>query len=102
MDMIINRNEIVSATDFSKNFSEYSKKLKKQKRLFVFKNNQPDMVILDIDTYEEMLNLFEKAENQDILKIVEEREKADDGTIHTLDDALAIIQSRLSNSNESL
>lgn len=97
----MNRTEIVSATDFSKKFSEYSKRLKEQKRLFIFKNNQPDMVILDIDTYEEMFNIFEQfelAENQEILRIVEKREKADDGTVYTMNDALNIIKSRLAES----
>lgn len=85
MKVDFTKREIVSCSEFVKKFSEYSKALKDLKRLFIFKNNKPDMVVLDFDTYEEMASILEDIE---LLKIAKKREEESNGKIITQEELL--------------
>jgi|GEM_PF-1270051 PHD/YefM family antitoxin component YafN of YafNO toxin-antitoxin module len=86
MTMLMDRNEIVSATDLVKNFSKYREKTKEKSRMIIFKNNKPDLALLDINVYENLLKIAELVENQEIIAIVEERDRLDDGIRYSIDD----------------
>lgn len=48
--MLINTNNIVTATEANQNFSRISKMAEKNGRVYVFKNNRPKLLIIDLDT----------------------------------------------------
>jgi len=69
------RDEIISITDLSRNLStalnsiiDYSKE-----KLAISKNNKLQAVIIPIEEYERMVELYEEMENREIAKIIEER-----------------------------
>ncbi|MBU5317908.1 type II toxin-antitoxin system Phd/YefM family antitoxin [Clostridium bornimense] len=79
MSIVMERNNIVSSSDLVKNFAKIRNAVKAGTNMFVFKNNKPDLAILDIDEYEKLLKVIELLENESILKMVEERDKNDSG-----------------------
>lgn len=79
MSIVMERNNIVSSSDLVKNFAKIRNAVKAGTNMFVFKNNKPDLAILDIDKYEKLLKVIELLENESILKMVEERDKNDSG-----------------------
>ena len=48
--MLIDTNNIVTATEANQNFSRVSKLAEKNGRVYVFKNNRPKLLIIDLDT----------------------------------------------------
>ena len=84
----LTKEEIVSATDLVKNFANIRKKTKEGSNMIVFKNNKPDLAILDIDEYASLLRAAELLEDITIMKMVEERDKQDDGTRYTSEDVI--------------
>ena len=86
MNIMMERHSIVSVTDLVKNFASIRQKAKEGSNMFVFKNNKPDLVILDIDEYAKLLETAELLENLSIIKMVEERDKNDNGVLYTSDD----------------
>jgi len=69
------RDEIISITDLARNLSsslasviDYSKD-----KLAISKNNKLEAVIVPIDEYERMAELYEEMENREIARIVEDR-----------------------------
>ncbi len=48
--MLIDSNNIVTATEANQNFSRVSKMAEKNGRVYVFKNNRPKLLIIDLDT----------------------------------------------------
>ena len=54
MAMAIERDCIVSASEMVKNFSKLRKEAKSGKDLVIFKNNKPDLVLIDINEYENL------------------------------------------------
>lgn len=83
---------IVSATEVVKNFATIRQQAKRGKNIIVFKNNKPDLAILDIDDYEKLLKVAEQFENLQIKQIIEERYKNDDGTRYNTDEILKLRQ----------
>ncbi len=84
--LTMDKNEIISTTDITKNFALCRKKTKELNRTIIFKNNKPDLVLLDIDQYENMCNALKLLEDLDIQCVLKERLNADDGTRFSLDD----------------
>ena len=48
--MNIDTNAIVTATEANQNFSRVARMAEKKGRVFVFKNNRPKLLIIDLDT----------------------------------------------------
>lgn len=80
------KNEIISTTDVIKNFSDCRKITKENSRAIIFKNNKPDLVMLDIEEYENMCNLISLLEDLDIQAVLEERLEKDNGKRYSLDE----------------
>ena len=60
MGIGITKQEIVSASEVVRNFSKIRTKVKENSRMIVFKNNKPDLVLLDFSEYEKLLELLKK------------------------------------------
>lgn len=89
--MKISINEIISSTEVMKNFSTCREKTKELGKTFIFKNNQPDLVLMDIEEYKLIYALYtflEEEEHNEIYEMVQQRRKNDDGKRVTLDDVL--------------
>ena len=50
INMTINTNEIVTATEANQNFSKVARIAEKKGRVVVFKNNRPKLLVIDLDT----------------------------------------------------
>ena len=61
--MLIDRNEIISSTEIVKNFAQCREKAKENSKMIIFKNNKPDLALVDIDKFEKMINRIELLEN---------------------------------------
>lgn len=84
MAMAIERDCIVSSTEIVKNFSKFRKEAKDGKDLVIFKNNKPDLALIDINEYEYLKEIANLLEYIEIDKIVKERESKDDGVRYSL------------------
>ena len=60
MGIEITKQEIVSTSEVVRNFSKIRAEVKENSRMIVFKNNKPDLVLLDFSEYEKMLELLKK------------------------------------------
>lgn len=94
MNILLERESIVSATELVKNFANIRKKAKDGLNMIVFKNNKPDLAILDIDEYVNLLKMAEILEDMTIIKMIEERDKNDDGTRYTSEDVIRMRKER--------
>ena len=63
MGIEITKQEIVSTSEVVRNFSKIRAEVKENSRMIVFKNNKPDLVLLDFSEYEKMLELLKKQKN---------------------------------------
>ena len=48
--MMIDTNAVVTATEANQNFSRVAKLAEKKGRVYVFKNNRPKLLVIDLDT----------------------------------------------------
>ena len=48
--MNLNTNQIVSISEANQNFSRIAKMAEKKGRVYVFKNNRPKLLVIDLDT----------------------------------------------------
>ena len=85
MDIEITKQEIVSTSEVVRNFSKIRAEVKENSRMIVFKNNKPDLVLLDFDEYEKLLEHINIMEDLLISKTIEERDKEDNGTRYPFD-----------------
>ena len=60
MGIGITKQEIVSASEVVRNFSKIRAEVKENSRMIVFKNNKPDLVLLDFSKNEKILELLKK------------------------------------------
>jgi PHD/YefM family antitoxin component YafN of YafNO toxin-antitoxin module len=60
--MLIERDEIISATEMVKNFANCREKAKENSKMIIFKNNKPDLALVDIDKFEKMIDRIELLE----------------------------------------
>ena len=47
--MMIDTNAIVSSTEANRNFSRVAKRAESKGRVYVFKNNRPKLLVIDLD-----------------------------------------------------
>lgn len=73
------KDEIIPVTFIARNLSDILNKLKigKLKKVAIAKNNRLESVILPIEEYEALQEVFDLVEHMDIYKLVKEREKTD-------------------------
>lgn len=83
---------IVSATDVVKNFSKIRQQAKNGNNLIVLKNNKPDLAVLDIDAYKNLVSMAEQFENMEINKLITQRYSNDDGSRYNLEEILDLRQ----------
>ena len=83
MAIEITKQEIVSTSEVVRNFSKIRAEVKENSRMIVFKNNKPDLVLLDFDEYEKLLERINIMEDLLISKTIEERDKEDDQVRHS-------------------
>ena len=69
------QNELVSATEISKQFGEYISRVKNGivEKIGVLKNNKLNAVILSVDEYEKMSEAMELIENMQIYEEIKDR-----------------------------
>jgi len=79
-------NEIFPSSDVQKHYAKCRDLTKKNKRMFIFKNNKPDLVMLDIEEYEQIQKKLNLLEDIDIALFVKERMAKDNGKRYTMDD----------------
>ncbi|MBU3181847.1 type II toxin-antitoxin system Phd/YefM family antitoxin [Clostridium psychrophilum] len=61
--MLIDRDEIISATEMVKNYANCREKAKTNSKMIIFKNNKPDLALVDIDEFEKMMKRIKSLEN---------------------------------------
>ena len=86
MGIGITKQEIVSASEVVRNFSKIRTEVKENSRMIVFKNNKPDLVLLNFSEYEKLLERINIMEDLLISKTIEERDKEDDQVRYSFDD----------------
>lgn len=69
------KEDIVSATEVSKNFGRIRELVKEKSKMIVFKSNKPDLVLVDFEFYENIINTLNALEDNAIANIIEEREQ---------------------------
>ena len=87
MGIEITKQDIVSTSEVVRNFSKIRAEVKENSRMIVFKNNKPDLVLLNFSEYEKLLERINTIEDLLISKTIEERDKEDNVTRYSFDDA---------------
>jgi len=77
--MLIERDEIISATEMVKNYANCREKAKENSKMIIFKNNKPDLALVDIDEFEKMIYRIELLEDLLLVNMNEDRSKDDNG-----------------------
>lgn len=92
MTMAIERDCIVSSSEIVKNFPKFRKKAKEGKDLVIFKNNKPDLALMDINEYENLKELSNLLEYYEIDSIIKERKVKDDGVRYSLSEVKSMFE----------
>jgi len=87
--MQIDTNAIIPMTEAMKRFKSVCEKTKELGAIYLFKNNRPDIVMMDMEKYEELFALLDELEHLEIAAMLEARKQRDDGTRYTLDEVIA-------------
>ena len=73
--MLIDTTAIVTATEANQNFSRVSKLAEKKGHVYVFKNNRPKLLVIDLDT-EPQIELSEDEKFQIVTQRILKEHKA--------------------------
>ncbi len=84
--------EIISSTEITKNYKVCRDKTKELGRTVIFKNNAPDIVLLNIDEYSRICEFMEELEHIEIYNMIQERQKVDNGDRYSLQQVRDIIR----------
>jgi PHD/YefM family antitoxin component YafN of YafNO toxin-antitoxin module len=84
------RDEMVSVTDIVKGFKANLEKVTEHavEKLAIMRNNKPEAVIVPVDDYENMKELYEYAERLSILETVQKRKSTPKSEYVSFDDVL--------------
>lgn len=84
------KDEILPATQIARNLSEILNKLKKRKlrKVAISRNNKLESVIIPIEDYEALQEVYDLTEHMDIFKIVKERESTSTSEYIPLEEVL--------------
>jgi len=86
--MNIRAEAIVPITEATKHFKTTCDKTKQLGTTFIFKNNRPDIVMMDIIRYEQLYHLIENLEHAEIAALIAERKNKDNGVQIPLKDVI--------------
>ena len=86
--MQITANAIIPITDATKHFKSACDKTKELGTTFIFKNNRPDIVMMDITCYEQLLSVLDDMEHSEIAALVAERKAKDNSKRFTLNEVI--------------
>jgi PHD/YefM family antitoxin component YafN of YafNO toxin-antitoxin module len=70
---------IIPITEVSKNFKSACDKTREHGTIFIFKNNRPDIVMMDIDRYQQLISILDDLEHSEIAALVADRKSKDNG-----------------------
>ena len=79
---------IVASSDIIKNYKACREKAETYGKVFIFKNNQPDAVLLSVSEYERLSGMIEYLENQkeeEVANILEKLIKPGTNNISKID-----------------
>ncbi len=84
------RNEIVSSSQFVRNFASFLQRMTKSndEKIAVVKNNQMQAVLIPIDEYERLKTLSEMAEQKEIYETIQARKNTPNSEYVSYDDAM--------------
>lgn len=84
------RNEIVSASQFVRNFASLLKRISSSndEKIAIVKNNEMKAVLVPIDEYEKLKNYEELAEQKEIYETVQQRKNTPESEYISYDDAM--------------
>lgn len=84
------RNEIVSATQFVRQFATFLKRIteSKQEKVAIIKNNEMQAVFITIDEYERLKAIEEYAEQKEIFSLIEARKNTHENEYVSFEDAM--------------
>jgi PHD/YefM family antitoxin component YafN of YafNO toxin-antitoxin module len=86
--MTIQAEAIVSITEATKHFRATCDKTRRLGTTFIFKNNSPDIVMMDISHYERLFQILDTLEDAEIASIIARRNAADNGVRIPLGDVI--------------
>lgn len=87
--MNIQADAIVPITEATKHFKATCDKTKQLGVTFIFKNNRPDIVMMDISRYEQFFHLFETLEHSEVAALIAERKAKDNGVRIPMENVIA-------------
>lgn len=96
------KNNMVSASDVSKNFGKVSKQVKDESYILVIKNNKPDTVLMDFEYFNNIMDTLNHLEDQQLLELIEERKPQMNQKGFSLDDLRKRNKERKKSSAKSL
>ena len=84
------RNEIVSATQFVRQFATFLKRIteSKQEKVAIIKNNEMQAVFITIDEYERLKAIEEYAEQKEIFSLIVARKNTPENEYISFEDAM--------------
>ena len=84
------RNEIVSSTQFVRQFATFLKRIteSKQEKVAIIKNNEMQAVFIPIEEYERLKAIEELAEQREIYAKIEERKATPESEFISFEDAM--------------
>ena len=84
------RNEIVSSTQFVRQFATFLKRIteSKQEKVVIIKNNEMQAVFIPIEEYERLKAIEELAEQREIYTKIEERKSTPESEFISFEDAM--------------
>ena len=84
------RNEIVSATQFVRQFATFLKRIteSKQEKVAIIKNNEMQAVFITIDEYERLKAIEEYAEQKEIFSLIKARKNTPENEYVSFEDAM--------------
>ena len=77
--MRISTNTIVPITEASKHFKAVCDKTEENGALFIFKNNLPKIVLMNMKHYEKLMSVIDAIEHEEIYQMLKSRGLLDSG-----------------------
>ena len=79
-------NNMISASEVSKNFGKISRQAKDESYVLIIKNNKPDTVLVDFQYFSNIMNTLNHLEDQYLLDLIEQRKNTVNEKGYSLDD----------------
>jgi PHD/YefM family antitoxin component YafN of YafNO toxin-antitoxin module len=79
---------IIPITETTKHFKDACDKTKELGTTFIFKNNRPDIVMMDNQSYQRIISMIDNIENLEIGAMIEKRKNSDTGKRYSFDEVV--------------